>query len=153
MCARVCYAIFLGSKNATLHSKIEHTANHFTVIQTLRVSKSTFSLIPNTLKVHIHLSMTHRVSRMKNQEIKKFSTTYPSPNVQRLHLWALKEDFLNLGNKQLILKMVFKNCEWHNFWPEHEFLWLIITFDGVEEFFLTKKCLLFHASQNEWKWR
>ena len=80
-CARVCYAIFLGSKNATLHSKIEHTANHFTVIQTLRVSKSTFSLIQNILKVHIHLSMTHRVSRMQNQEIKNFSTTYPSPNV------------------------------------------------------------------------
>ena len=83
-CARVCYAIFLGSNNATLHSKIEHTANHFTVIQTLRVSKSTFSLLEIILKVHIHLSMTHRVSRMQNQEIKNFSTTYPSPNVQGL---------------------------------------------------------------------
>ena len=80
-CARVCYAIFLRSKNATLHSKIEHTANHFTVIQTLRVSKSTFSLIEIILKVHIHLSMTHRVSIMQNQEIKNFSTTYPSPIV------------------------------------------------------------------------
>ena len=83
-CARVCYAIFLGSKNATLHSKIEHTANHFTVIQTLRVSKSTFSLIEIILKVHIHLSMTHRVSRMQNQEIKNFSTTHPSPNVRSM---------------------------------------------------------------------
>ena len=90
-CARVCYAIFLGSKNATLHSKIEHTANHFTVIQTLRVSKSTFSLIEIILKVHIHLSMTHRVSRMQNQEIKSFSTTYPSPIVQgrvRTQTWS-----------------------------------------------------------------
>ena len=88
-CARVCYAIFLGSKNATLHSKIEHTANHFTVIQTLRVSKSTFSLIEIILKVHIHLSMTHRVSRMQNQEIKKFSTTYPSPNVPGSFMQAI----------------------------------------------------------------
>ena len=61
------------------------------------------------------------------------------PGHQRLHLWAFEEDFLNLANQQQILKMVFKNCEWHNFWPEHEFLWLMITFDGVEEVFFYKK--------------
>ena len=95
-CARVCYAIFLGSKNATLHSKIEHTANHFTVIQTLRVSKSTFSLIEIILKVHIHLSMAHRVSRMQNQEIKSFSTTYPSPIVPHFQKFLLSFDPLGI---------------------------------------------------------
>ena len=112
-CARVCYAIFLGSKNATLHSKIEHTANHFTVIQTLRVSKSTFSLIEIILKVHIHLSMTHRVSRMQNQEIKNFSTTYPSPNRGAVSTGATGAmapvDFEKLcfGTYEIIIKVHF----------------------------------------------
>ena len=127
-CARVCYAIFLGSKNATLHSKIEHTANHFTVIQTLRVSKSTFSLIEIILKVHIHLSMTHRVSRMQNQEIKNFSTTYPSPIVvgKSCHSKVLDSTF-DYRNR-------IKVWWWHQKWnsiPCHYFLSLWEQFSEV----------------------
>ena len=79
----MCYAIFLVSKNGILHSKIECTANYFTVFQSLTLSKSIYLIIKVIPKVHIHHSITHRMSRIQNQEIKKFSTTYPSPNVGR----------------------------------------------------------------------
>ena len=77
----MCYAIFLVSKNGILHSKIECTANYFTAIQSLRLSKTILLALEIISEVHIHLSIAHRMSRMYNQEIKKFSTTYPSPIV------------------------------------------------------------------------
>ena len=70
--AMMCYAIFLVSKNGILHSNIECAANYFTAIQSLRLSKTILLVIEIISKVHIHLSIAHRMSRMQNQEIEKF---------------------------------------------------------------------------------
>ena len=94
--AMMCYAIFLVSKNGILHSKIECTANYFTAIQSLRLSKTILLVIEIISKVHIHLSIAHRMSRMQNQEIEKFQTTYPSPIVTTLKIIQGAEKYLQL---------------------------------------------------------
>ena len=101
----MCYAFFLGSKNDILHSKIECTANYFTVFQSLRLSKSIYLMIKVIPKVHIHHSITHRMSRIQNQEIKKFFDHLPFPHCVGSKQLKIKHQMDNLLASRIIFQV------------------------------------------------